>query len=206
MAPPVTYQIDGVQYVSVLAGWGGPDGLGNDPSWGPVKPGYGRILTFTLGGNAAFKPPAFGHKDPPPMPSITRECFAAGRASGRTAVRRQLRGLPWRQGGGRPAARSALCQHADAGRNRGHCPGRQRARRAACRPSRRSSMPDRCGRSRPISSRAPVKEPMRQGNASSKARNASRRRHSRSGTCRAGNLTTIQTNGHKSLDRRQPGE
>jgi quinohemoprotein ethanol dehydrogenase len=71
MAPPVTYQVDGVQYVSVLAGWGGPDGLGNDPSWGPVKPGFGRILTFTLGGNAAFKPAAFGHKGPPPMPTIT---------------------------------------------------------------------------------------------------------------------------------------
>jgi PQQ-dependent dehydrogenase (methanol/ethanol family) len=71
MAPPVTYQVDGVQYVSVLAGWGGPDGLGNDPSWGPVKPGFGRILTFTLGGNAAFKPAVFGHKGPPPMPTIT---------------------------------------------------------------------------------------------------------------------------------------
>jgi quinohemoprotein ethanol dehydrogenase len=71
MAPPVTYQVDGVQYVSVLAGWGGPDGLGNDPSWGLVKPGYGRMLTFVLGGNAAFKAPAFGHKEPPPMPSIT---------------------------------------------------------------------------------------------------------------------------------------
>jgi quinohemoprotein ethanol dehydrogenase len=71
MAPPVTYQVDGIQYVSVLAGWGGPDGLGNDPSWGPVKPGYGRILTFMLGGNAAFKAPAFGYKNPPPMPSIT---------------------------------------------------------------------------------------------------------------------------------------
>jgi PQQ-dependent dehydrogenase (methanol/ethanol family) len=71
MAPPVTYQVDGVQYVSVLAGWGGPDGLGNDPSWGPAKPGFGRILTFTLGGNAAFKPAAFGHKGPPPMPTIT---------------------------------------------------------------------------------------------------------------------------------------
>jgi PQQ-dependent dehydrogenase (methanol/ethanol family) len=71
MAPPVTYQVEGVQYVSVLAGWGGPDGLGNDPSWGPVKPGFGRILTFTLGGNAAFKPAVFGHKGPPPMPTIT---------------------------------------------------------------------------------------------------------------------------------------
>jgi quinohemoprotein ethanol dehydrogenase len=71
MAPPVTYRIDGIQYVSVLAGWGGPDGLANDPSWGPVKPGYGRILTFTLGGNATFKAPAFGHNSPPPVPSIT---------------------------------------------------------------------------------------------------------------------------------------
>jgi PQQ-dependent dehydrogenase (methanol/ethanol family) len=71
MAPPVTYQVDGVQYVSVLAGWGGPDGLGNDPSWGPVKPGYGRMLTFKLGGNAAFKPLAYGHTEPPPVPTIT---------------------------------------------------------------------------------------------------------------------------------------
>ncbi len=71
MAPPVTYQIDGVQYVSVLAGWGGPDGLGNDPSWGPTKPGFGRILTFVLGGKTPFNPPAFGHKFPPPMPALT---------------------------------------------------------------------------------------------------------------------------------------
>ena len=70
MAPPVTYQVDGVQYVSVLAGWGGPDGLGNDPSWGHVKPGYGRILTFMIGGNATLTPLAYGHKGPPPMPSV----------------------------------------------------------------------------------------------------------------------------------------
>ena len=70
MAPPVTYQLDGVQYVSVLAGWGGPDGLGNDPSWGPVKPGYGRLLTFKLGGDAKLEVPAYGHKGPPPAPTI----------------------------------------------------------------------------------------------------------------------------------------
>jgi PQQ-dependent dehydrogenase (methanol/ethanol family) len=70
MAPPVTYQVDGLQYVSVLAGWGGPDGLANDPSWGHVRPGYGRILTFTIGGNAPFKPPVFGHKNPPPTPLV----------------------------------------------------------------------------------------------------------------------------------------
>ena len=70
MAPPVTYQVDGVQYVSVMVGWGGPDGLGNDSVWGPVKPGYGRMLTFTLGGHAAFKAPDFGHAAPPPMPTV----------------------------------------------------------------------------------------------------------------------------------------
>ena len=71
IAPPVTYQINGVQYVSVLAGWGGPIGQSNDPSFGPVKPGFGRILTFTLGGAATLKATPFGHKDPPPTPAIT---------------------------------------------------------------------------------------------------------------------------------------
>jgi len=70
MAPPVTYQVDGVQYVSVLAGWGGPDGLGNDPAWGHVKPGYGRLLTFMIGGNATLKAPVYGHKNPPVAPDI----------------------------------------------------------------------------------------------------------------------------------------
>jgi len=71
MAPPVTYQIDGVQYVSVLAGWGGTPGLFNAPGSGPVKPGYGRILTFMLGGTATLHAPAYGHKNPPAVPSIS---------------------------------------------------------------------------------------------------------------------------------------
>lgn len=70
MAPPVTYRVDGIQYVSVMAGWGGPIGLYNDPTFGPVKPGFGRILTFALGGAATLKAPALGHKDPP-APAIT---------------------------------------------------------------------------------------------------------------------------------------
>ena len=61
-APPVTYLLDGVQYVSVMAGWGGG---GPDANAGKVKPGYGRILTFALGATAPFNPPAYGHKDPP---------------------------------------------------------------------------------------------------------------------------------------------
>jgi len=70
MAPPVTYTVDGVQYVSVMAGWGGAAGLFNFPGSGPVKPGFGRILTFTLGAAATLKAPAIGHRDPP-VPALT---------------------------------------------------------------------------------------------------------------------------------------
>jgi quinohemoprotein ethanol dehydrogenase len=65
MAPPVTYLVDGRQYVSVMVGWGGPEGLANDPGDGAVKPGYGRILTFALGANAAFSARPYGHSEPP---------------------------------------------------------------------------------------------------------------------------------------------
>jgi mono/diheme cytochrome c family protein len=67
MAPPVTYLVDGIQYLSVLAGWGGTRGLFNAPGSGPVKPGYGRILTFALDGKATLKVPQYGH-DTPPIP------------------------------------------------------------------------------------------------------------------------------------------
>ena len=70
MAPPVTYTVDGVQYLTIMAGWGGAPGLMNLPSLGAAKPGWGRILTFALDGNALLKAPLFGHKDPP-RPAIT---------------------------------------------------------------------------------------------------------------------------------------
>ncbi len=65
MAPPVTYMLDGVQYISVMAGWGGIPGLVNPPGLGVTKPGFGRILTFALGGNAKLEVPPFGHVGPP---------------------------------------------------------------------------------------------------------------------------------------------
>jgi quinohemoprotein ethanol dehydrogenase len=70
IAPPVTYLVDGVQYLSVMVGWGGAAGLFNAPSSGPVKPGYARVLTFMLGGTATLRAPPYGHKDPP-VPSMT---------------------------------------------------------------------------------------------------------------------------------------
>ena len=33
MAPPVTYLVNGVQHISVMAGWGGPTGMLNLPIW-----------------------------------------------------------------------------------------------------------------------------------------------------------------------------
>ena len=70
MAPPVTYTVDGTQYLSLMVGFGGAPGLFNAPGSGPVKHGYGRILTFTLNGTATLKAPPYGHKEPP-VPAIT---------------------------------------------------------------------------------------------------------------------------------------
>lgn len=53
MAPPVTYQIDGVQYVAVLAGTGGS--LGNHQSHFDHD-NAGRVLAFKLHGNAVMPP------------------------------------------------------------------------------------------------------------------------------------------------------
>jgi quinohemoprotein ethanol dehydrogenase len=69
MAPPVTYLVDGVQYVSVMAGWGGGAGLFNAPGAGRVKPGYGRILTFTIGASAALESTPYGYHNPPTPPA-----------------------------------------------------------------------------------------------------------------------------------------
>jgi len=70
MAPPITYSVDGVQYVSVMAGWGGPAALFNAPNQGKTKPGYGRMLTFALGGKATLTPRAFARTGRP-SPAIT---------------------------------------------------------------------------------------------------------------------------------------
>jgi quinohemoprotein ethanol dehydrogenase len=65
MAPPVTYTVNGTQFVTVMAGWGGADGQFNAPNRGKVKPGYGRMLTFALGGTATLTARPYGHTQPP---------------------------------------------------------------------------------------------------------------------------------------------
>ncbi|HSE97905.1 MAG TPA: c-type cytochrome, partial [Blastocatellia bacterium] len=66
IAAPVTYQIDGVQYVSVMAGWGGAFGLvsGFNPGGGGIVPG--RLLTFALNAKQAL-PEAAAQK----LPQVT---------------------------------------------------------------------------------------------------------------------------------------
>jgi PQQ-dependent dehydrogenase (methanol/ethanol family) len=55
-AAPITYSIDGTQYVSVLSGWGGPEVLLNTPL-GAGRVGPGRLLTFALDGTAELPEP-----------------------------------------------------------------------------------------------------------------------------------------------------
>jgi len=76
MAPPVTYLVNGVQYVTIMAGWGGPSATQNLPNQGKVKPGYGRILTFAVGGTTTLSVRPFGHTEPP-KPAITMNASAA---------------------------------------------------------------------------------------------------------------------------------
>ena len=55
MAPPVTYAIDGQQYLSVLVGWGSTLGLfGSYPA--PEYKASGRLYTFALDADAPFEP------------------------------------------------------------------------------------------------------------------------------------------------------
>jgi quinohemoprotein ethanol dehydrogenase len=82
LAPPVTYLVDNVQYVTLMVGYGGDVGLINPPRLGPVKPGFGRILTFVLGGRASLSVPTFGHSTPP-RPAESTPASPATIAEGR---------------------------------------------------------------------------------------------------------------------------
>ncbi len=69
IAAPVTYLVDGEQYVSVLAGWGGPPLLFNEPAFRIAAKRGGRLVTFALGGMAALNLPPKVER-PPPVPAI----------------------------------------------------------------------------------------------------------------------------------------
>ncbi len=85
VAPPVTYSVNGEQYVAVLAGWGGAYALSVDGDIinrkAPVR-NISRLLVFKLGGTAALPPePALAELplDPPPS-TAAPETIALGQA------------------------------------------------------------------------------------------------------------------------------
>jgi quinohemoprotein ethanol dehydrogenase len=81
-APPVTYSVNGQQYVAVLAGWGGVWALAPgilSEVGGPVR-NISRLLVFKLGGTAQLPPESPWVRAPlePPFPSGTPEQLAEG--------------------------------------------------------------------------------------------------------------------------------
>ncbi len=60
MAGPVTYTVNGEQYVAVLAGWGGvfPLAAGEVALKASTLPNVSRVLAFKLGGKASLPPPS----------------------------------------------------------------------------------------------------------------------------------------------------
>jgi PQQ-dependent dehydrogenase (methanol/ethanol family) len=65
IAPPVSFELDGTQYLSVLVGWGGSAGLIGPNDSGTYK-GEGRLWTFRIGGDKNIVPVA-GE----PLPELT---------------------------------------------------------------------------------------------------------------------------------------
>jgi len=70
VAPPVTYRIGGVQYVSVAVGWGGILPLNMGEALAKAQsPRVNRIVTFRLDGKAAYRLPPAAPLDLPPLPA-----------------------------------------------------------------------------------------------------------------------------------------
>jgi quinohemoprotein ethanol dehydrogenase len=85
MAAPVTYELDGEQYVAVVAGFGGAMvAAGHPPGTAPYRyQNYGRILAFKLGGGPVPLPPARVRgetPEPPLLPGATPAMAARGEA------------------------------------------------------------------------------------------------------------------------------
>lgn len=74
IAPPVTYQVDGEQYVAVMAGWGGAYALaaGGAAQFAQKGPG-GRLLVYKLGGTAQLPPFQRPERQLSPQPQTANE-------------------------------------------------------------------------------------------------------------------------------------
>ncbi|MEQ1866092.1 MAG: PQQ-dependent dehydrogenase, methanol/ethanol family [Micropepsaceae bacterium] len=85
IAPPVTYQVDGEQYVVVLAGWGGAL-VGGSPEPANAINKYGnngKIFAFKLGGQKTIEAQEIPHEPmaKPPEEKLNRALVAKGDAT-----------------------------------------------------------------------------------------------------------------------------
>jgi quinohemoprotein ethanol dehydrogenase len=81
IAPPVAYAVDGEQYVSVVAGWGGAFALASGvPRHKDNVLTEGRLLTFKLGATAQLPEPRVAYLElpEPPEMEITPQQVATG--------------------------------------------------------------------------------------------------------------------------------
>jgi quinohemoprotein ethanol dehydrogenase len=70
VAAPITYAIDGVQYLAVNAGWGGGLAHVQANSFADLKVSPARLLVYRLGGTAKLPPLPPGQSAPPPAPPV----------------------------------------------------------------------------------------------------------------------------------------
>ncbi len=71
LAPPITYQVDGVQYVAILAGTGAVEnfvGLVTTETAAMKYGNFGKLLVFKLGGNLALEEPRILDRSIPKQP------------------------------------------------------------------------------------------------------------------------------------------
>jgi quinohemoprotein ethanol dehydrogenase len=80
IAPPISYSVDGVQYVAVMAGYGGAYPLSSSFVDNPRPMPNGRLLVFKLGGNAPYRVEQIPN---PPATEVTDSFSAAQVARGR---------------------------------------------------------------------------------------------------------------------------
>lgn len=82
VAPPISYEVDGEQYIAVMAGWGGMFSMTGGTVFRKTEgPGPNRVLVYKLGGKATLpEAPVLATEAPKPPPATaSEEVVAQGR-------------------------------------------------------------------------------------------------------------------------------
>ena len=71
IAPPVSYAVDGEQYIAVMAGWGGAFALASGvPPQSGMTARHGRLLAYKIGGGQELPPPSVASIEIPEPPRL----------------------------------------------------------------------------------------------------------------------------------------